>query len=306
MSNHLKSIMLNYIYEQKCKRRWGLFFKFFWLIVFFAFLFICFTKYYRHNNVINKHHVALVTLDGIIGSNAYANSDQINKSLKSAFKNEKAKGVILRINSTGGSPVESDNIYQQIRYLIDKYPEVQLYAVCTDVCTSGGYYVASAAKEIYANKMTMTGSIGVRSDGFGFTELIDKVGIERRLYTAGKDKGFLDPFQPQNSSQVSDMENMLMKAHETFISAVKIGRGSRINSKYEDKIFSGAPFLGIQAKEYGLIDGFGSVESILQDKFKNLPLLNYTQPLKFMEKINTNLSNELSCKVGQLSELKLK
>lgn len=305
MSDHLENIAIAYIKEQRRGRRWRLFFRFCWLIVIIAVSFVFFTEYYRQSNVVNEHHVALVKLDGVIASNANANADQINKSLKSAFKNENTKAVILKINSPGGSPVESDYIYQQIRHLAQKYPKIPLYAVCTDVCASGGYYVASAAKDIYANEMTITGSIGVRAGGFGFVGLIDKIGVERRLYTAGKDKGFLDPYKPQNPVQVADMEKMLTEAHESFINAIKTGRGKRLNSRNEDKMFSGMPFSGIQAKEYGLIDGFGSVASVVRDKLKDLPIVNYTQPLTLMDKISTKLGNELSYKAEQLSELKL-
>ena len=305
MSDQLEKCASVYFKEQIAARRWGLFYSFCCLIVnvviFIVFLIAVFSK----NNGVNEPHVALVKLDGTITSNANANADRIIKSLKDAFKGETTNAVILRINSPGGSPVESDDIYQQIRHLAQKYPKIPLYAVCTDICASGGYYVAAAAKYIYVNEMTITGSIGVRTGGFGFVKLLHKIGVERRLYTAGKDKAFLDPFKPKNAEQVVYMKNILTEAHEVFINAIKTGRGQRLNATNEDKMFSGMPFSGIQAKEYGLVDGFGSVATVVRDKLKDLPIYDYTESLSLMDIISYKLGHELFSKAQQLLELQL-
>lgn len=305
IANHFENIVISYIKAQERSRYWHLLFRSLWLVFIIAIVAVIFIQYNQSKNFLNKDHVALIKLDGIIASDNNVNAERINKSLTVAFKNKSTKAVILRINSPGGSPVESDEIYQQMRYLSKKYPQVPLYAICTDICASGGYYVASAAKNIYANAMTITGSIGVRAGGLGFVELINKIGIERRLYTAGKDKAFLDPFQIQNPTQIADMKKILIEAHEVFINAIKNGRGKRLNIKYEDKIFSGVPLSGIQAKKYGLIDEFGSITSIIENKLKGLPIVNYTQPLNMIDKISSKFGSEFSYKAEQLSKLKL-
>ncbi len=154
-------------------------------------------------------HIGLVKIEGVIAEDAEANAERINKSLDDAYATKAVKGVIVEINSPGGSPVQSDEIYSHMRYLQKKYPNIPMYAVCTDVCASGGYYIAAGAKEIYANKMTIVGSIGVIGSGFGFTGLMDKLGIERRTYTSGSNKDFLDPFYPERPEQTAQFNKLL-------------------------------------------------------------------------------------------------
>ena len=305
MSEHLERIANAYLKEQRRGRRWRVFFRLIWLIVIIVALYSYFNLFKSDSPVNKALHVALIKLDGIIASDSNANATRINKSLDNAFGDNNTKAVILRINSPGGSPVQSDEIYAHMRYLQKKHPKVPLYAVCTDICASGGYYIASAAKDIYANKMTITGSIGVRAGGFGFVELLKKVGVERRLYTAGKDKGFLDPFEPQNASQVNEMEQMLSQTHEVFIDAVKQGRGDRLDEKAENAIFSGMPFSGIQAKHYGLIDGYASVDSLKREKYEKLKLINYTKPVSFIDQISAKLGNEVVYQAAELAGVKL-
>ncbi|WP_100550925.1 S49 family peptidase [Caedibacter taeniospiralis] len=304
MSKHLKRIADAYILEQRRARRWRIFWRFCWLAVAIAIIGLLFSEFSSKTDVTNDH-IALIKVDGIIADDSNANAQRINASLDAAFKDKNTKAVIMQINSPGGSPVQSDDIYEHMRFLQNKYPSTPLYAVCVDVCASGGYYIASGAKDIYANKMTITGSIGVRAGGFGFVELLKKIGVERRLYTAGKDKGFLDPFEPQSASQVAEMEAMLSETHQVFIDAVKAGRGERLDNKADDKIFSGVPFSGMQAKKYGLIDGFGSVDSLQREKFNNMEVVDYTKPLNLLDQLSQKLGTEVVYQAAQASGMKL-
>ncbi|WP_395946147.1 S49 family peptidase [Caedibacter taeniospiralis] len=304
MSKHLKRIADAYILEQRRARRWRIFWRFCWLVVAIAIIGLLFSGFSSKTDVTNDH-IALIKVDGIIADDSNANAQRINASLDAAFKDKNTKAVIMQINSPGGSPVQSDDIYEHMRFLQNKYPHTPLYAVCVDVCASGGYYIASAAKDIYANKMTITGSIGVRAGGFGFVELLKKIGVERRLYTAGKDKGFLDPFEPQSASQVAEMEAMLSETHQVFIDAVKAGRGERLDNKADDKIFSGVPFSGMQAKKYGLIDGFGSVDSLQREKFNNMEVVDYTKALNLLDQLSQKLGTEVVYQAAQASSMKL-
>jgi protease-4 len=229
----------------------------------------------------------------VIADDSAANAERINESLDKAYNNKNAKAVFVEINSPGGSPVQSDDIYEHMKYLQQKHPKIPMYAICTDVCASGGYYVATGAKEIYTNKMTITGSIGVIGSGFGFTGLMEKLGVERRTYSAGKNKNFLDPFTPKNDEQTKDFEKLLDETHQVFIQAVEESRGDRLKNKSLDSTFSGQPFSGIEAKKIGLIDGFASVESLKRDKFTNLDIVNYTEP----QDLFTSLSQKIGSSV---------
>ncbi len=243
-------------------------------------------------------------VDGIIASDSNANANLINKSLNKAFKDKDAKAIVININSPGGSPVQSDDIYQQIRYLQEQNPKAKVYAVCEDLCASGGYYIASAAETIYANKMSIVGSIGVRAGGFGFVEAMKKIGVTRRLYTAGKDKGFLDPFEPQNEAQVKDLEMMLTQTHEVFIDAVKQGRGNKIDLTQSDRIFSGLPFSGIEAKQLGLIDDFQSMDQIKRSLGAEA-VVDYTQKEDIFERIATKMGLGVLYEAYNAMQLKL-
>lgn len=244
-----------------------------------------------------KEHIALIRIDGIIADDSAANASRINESLDNAYDNENTKAVLVKINSPGGSPVQSDDIYQHMQYLQKKHPSIPIYAICTDVCASGGYYIAAGAKEIYANKMTITGSIGVLGSGFGFTELMEKLGIERRTYTSGKNKAFLDPFSPKNDAQTKDFEKLLSETHKVFIEAVEKSRGKRLKNKSLETTFSGQPFSGIEAKQIGLIDGYASVDKLKRDKFNDLDVIDYTEPQDFFTQISQKLGSSIYYKV---------
>jgi protease-4 len=259
--------------EQKRARRWGIFFK----LLTFAYLTIVLMVYVNPevSKSSSSDHTALVELNGEIADDQSASADNIIEALDNAFENKHSVGVILRINSPGGSPVQAGQIYDEIKRLRKQYPDKHLYAVVTDVCASGGYYVAAAADKIYADKASIVGSIGVRMDNFGFVDAMKKFGIERRTLTAGKNKALLDPFGPVNNEAKAQLQTMLDDIHQQFINAVKTGRGSRLKLDTKD-LFSGLIWTGEQAKTIGLIDDLASTDYVARKIIGNDTIVNYT------------------------------
>jgi protease-4 len=215
-----------------------------------------------------------VDMQGVIASDSMASADNLIPSLQDAFGDKNTKGVILRINSPGGSPVQAGQINDEIRRLRAKYPKIPLYVVVDDICASGGYYVAVAADKIFVDKASLIGSIGVLMDGFGFTGTMAKLGVERRLITAGANKGFLDPFSPLNPAQKAYAKQMVEEIHQQFIDVVRKGRGNRL--KETPDTFSGLVWNGQRGVEMGLADGFGTVESVARDVIKAEDIVDYT------------------------------
>jgi len=269
--------------EQTKARRWGIFFK----LLTFAYLtlLILMVIGWRGDTELmsDAKHTALVDLDGVIDAKGDASAEKITGALQSAFKDKNTQGVILRINSPGGSPVQSGIIYDEVRRLRSVHPNTPLYVVVEDVCASGGYFVAASADKIYVNKASLVGSIGVLMDGFGFTGGMEKLGVERRLLTAGENKGFMDPFSPVDSQQKEYALGMLNDIHQQFIAVVKQGRGKRLKDSPE--LFSGLVWTGKKAVELGLADGFGSVESVARDVIKAEPIVDYTEKSNPVERI---------------------
>jgi protease-4 len=227
-------------------------------------------------------YTALVEVEGVIATDEDANADKIISGLRAAFEDEKAKGVIIRINSPGGSPVQAGYINDEIKRLREKHKK-PIYAVATDLCASGGYYIAVAADKIYADKASVIGSIGVLMSSFGFVEGIKKLGVERRLYTAGEHKGFLDPFSPQQPEDVKHIQEVLENIHEQFIQKVKEGRGERLKTGNDTVLFSGLIWTGAQAKELGLVDELGTSSQIARDVFKAETIKNFTPKPDYFE-----------------------
>jgi protease-4 len=203
-------------------------------------------------------------------------------ALQAAFKDKNTQGVVLRINSPGGSPVQSQTIYDEMRRLRKKYPEIPLYAVVEDICASGGYFVAAGADRIYVGKASIVGSIGVLMNGFGFTGLMDKLGVERRLITAGENKAMLDPFSPLDEKDRKHMQALAKDVHEQFIGVVREGRGKRL--KETPDMFSGLIWTGQKSIELGLADGIGSLESVARDVIKAEDIVDYTEKENIAEK----------------------
>ena len=270
------------INEQRRSRRWSVFFRFMMLLYVTALL----VPMYLDSDAelkLGKEHTAVIKLDGIISSESDASADKIVTALRKAFKNKKTKGVILRINSPGGSPVQSNVINREIKRLRAKYPDIPLYAVVMDLCASGGYYVAVAADKIYADKSSLIGSIGVRMDGFGFVGAMEKLGIERRLLTAGDHKGMLDPFQPQKPEEVAHIKGLLKSIHQQFVDVVKEGRGDRL--KDSPNLFSGYIWTGVQALDMGLIDDYGTASMVARDIIGAEEIVDYTTKTSYLDRL---------------------
>ena len=260
--------------EQRNARRWNIFFK----CLFFSYLIGILVLYtpslWPDSGADGEAHTALVELNGPIGAGSDASADRIVTGLRAAFEDENSKAVILRINSPGGSPVQSAYINNEITRLRKLHPDVPLYAVITDICASGGYYVAAAADKIYANESSLVGSIGVLTNGFGFTEIMQKVGVERRLYTAGENKGFLDPFSAAKPTDVDHLKGILNELHAEFIAVVKRGRGDRLNS--DPALFSGFVWSGRGAQKLGLVDGLASTGDVARDVVGAKEIVDFT------------------------------
>lgn len=258
--------------EQRARRRWGIAFKLLGFMYLVAVLIavVDWGTGAEHQ----ERHTAMVNLIGVIEAKGESNAENLVAALNSAFEEKNAVGVILRINSPGGSPVQAGIVNDEIRRLRTKFPDKPLYAVVEDMCASGGYYVAAAADNIYVNKASIVGSIGVLMDGFGFTGTMDKAGVERRLLTAGENKGFLDPFSPQAPQHKAHAQLLLDDIHKQFIDVVKAGRGNRL--KETQDMFSGLMWTGAQSIQIGLADGYGSVDSVARDIIKAEKVLDYS------------------------------
>jgi protease-4 len=273
--------------EQKRGRRWGIFFKSLGFVYLFALLFIGLGWVGKRDAALPGKHTALVELNGVIASDTEASADNITAGLQEAFKDKGTQGVVLRINSPGGSPVQAGYINDEIRRLREKYPSIPLYAVVEDVCASGGYYVAVAADKIYVDKASVVGSIGVLMDGFGFVGTLEKLGVERRLLAAGSNKGFLDPFSPVVPAQQEYAEKMLNEIHVQFIDVVKQGRGKRLKDNPE--LFTGLVWTGQRSVELGLADAIGNVDYVAREIIKAEQIVDYTAHENFLDRLANRL-----------------
>jgi protease-4 len=273
--------------EQRSRRRWGIFFKVL-LVAYIAVLsWQVLPQFFGDDALTGGKHTALVDIYGEISDAAEANADSIISGLRDAFEAKQTAGVILRINSPGGSPVQAGYVNDEMVRLRSLYPDIPLYAVITDMCASGGYYIAVAADHIYADKASVVGSIGVLMNGFGFVGALDKLGIERRLLTAGEHKGFLDPFSPAKDADVRHIQGLLDAIHAQFIDTVKKGRGDRL--KDNPDIFSGLVWTGEQGVALGLVDGLGNSSYVAREVIGAKKIVDYTHrpPLfdRFAERI---------------------
>ncbi|MAQ99208.1 MAG: S49 family peptidase [Oceanospirillaceae bacterium] len=262
--------------EQKTARRWGIFFKSLTFVYLFALLILIRGAGNVESIDIGRasEHVAIIEVNGVISANELASADHLIGSLRAAFEDDNAQGVILRINSPGGSPVQSGYVYDEIKRLKETREDFPVYAVIMDLGASGAYYIAAAADEIYADKASLVGSIGVIGAGFGFVDTMEKLGVERRLYTSGEHKGFLDPYSPEDPEEVKFWESVLDVTHQQFIDQVKKGRGDRLAD--DPQLFSGLVWTGEQAVELGLIDGLATSSQIAREKLGTEELVNYS------------------------------
>lgn len=286
--------------EQRRARRWGIFFKLLTFTYLFALMAIFFVGKDIAPEVKPSAHTAIIEIKGPISADDEASADNIIWSLREAFKADNAKAVILRINSPGGSPVQSGYIYDEIKRLRSVHPDKPLYAVITDIGASGAYYIAAAADYIYADKASLVGSIGVVAGGFGFVDLMEKVGVERRLYTAGEHKAFLDPYSPSNSGEEQFWQSVLNTTHEQFVEQVRKGRGDRL--KDDPKLYSGLVWSGEQALELGLIDGLGSSSYVARDVVKVEKLVDYSpkqEPWKqIVDELGVSFAKGIAAELG--------
>ena len=287
----LEKVALQAIQEQRRSRQWNALFKLLWFT--FAFLILATMMGWVGRpdkdaaSMSVGRHTAVVEVEGVIGPESKASAERVIKGLNRAFKDSNTAGVVLRINSPGGSPVQAGYVNDEVRRLRGKYPDIPVYAVVEDLCASGGYYIAVSAEKIYVDKASLVGSIGVIMGGFGFVGAIDKLGIERRAYTSGDNKDFLDPFVPENPKHRAHAQQMLGEIHEQFIKTVRQGRGARL--KETPETFSGLIWTGEKSIELGLADALGSTEYVAREVIKAEKLVDYTVEENYFETLSKRL-----------------
>ena len=285
-----EKLMFATLEEQRTARRWRSFIRLAWL-AFFVFLLWAVMSRGAPSADKSAPHTAVIEIKGEISSDGEASAENVVSSMQAAFEDEGAKAVVLLINSPGGSPVQAGIIYDEIRRMRAKYNK-PVYAVVEESCASAAYYIAAATDKIFVDKASIVGSIGVLMDGFGFTGLMDKLGIERRLMTAGENKGFLDPFSPQTEKQRQYAQAMLDQVHRQFIDAVKAGRGKRL--KETPELFSGLFWTGQQAVDMGLADQLGNLDFVAREIVKAEDLVDYTR----RENVAERLAKKFGASIG--------
>ena len=287
-------IAREFLKEQKRARRWGIFFRFLMALYVFGFFAIYLSGQtgFGKSGIGGDKHTALIEVSGEIGAGSDASADNIISGLRAAFKDHNTEGVILRINSPGGSPVQSGYINDEIFRLRAEYPDIPVYAVISDICASGGYYIASAAEKIYADKASLVGSIGVIMAGFGFVDTISKLGIERRVRHAGENKAFMDPFAPLKEDELAHVDNMLNDIYEQFKAVVRKGRGDRL--KEDANIFSGLIWTGEKALELGLVDELGSSSYVAREVIGAEDIVNFSYKPDYLDRFARGLGASAS------------
>lgn len=278
----LKQVALEVVREQRRARRWNIFFRLAILAYLVALLFAVPSCQVGRTVAVGPH-TAVVRLEGVIAEGTPASAELIVKGLQAAFEAPEVAGVILQVNSPGGSPVQSGIINDEMRRLRALHPDIPLYVAVGDVAASGAYYVAVAADKIFVDKASMVGSIGVLIDSFGFTGAMDKLGVERRLYTAGESKGFLDPFSPEQPREIAHVRQLLNEVHGQFIQVVKEGRGERLAD--DPTLFTGLVWSGERSIELGLADATGNVYSIARDVIGVEQMVDYTPRMDFFTQL---------------------
>jgi protease-4 len=287
----LERLLLAHLMEQRRARRWNVFFRALGFLFLFTVLSLLLSRS-GNEFVAPGPKTALVELQGEIGGEGMS-ADALIGALGKAFEDKHTKAVVMRINSPGGSPVHAGQVYDEILRLKAKYPKIPFYVVVDDLCASGGYYIAAAADKIFVDKASLIGSIGVLMDGFGFTEAMKKLGVERRLLTAGEHKGFLDPFAPIDPVEENHAKRMLNEIHQQFIQAVRQGRGKRL--KETPDMFSGLIWNGARSIELGLADGLGSLDYVAREVVKAEDILDYTPH----EDLTDRLARRIGSAIGQ-------
>ena len=297
----LERVALQAVQEQRRARQWGALFKLLWFTLVFLVLASLFGWIGRPDkdaaSMSVGRHTAVVDVEGVIGLESKASAERVIKGLNRAFKDSNTAGVVIRINSPGGSPVQAGYVNDEIRRLRAKYPNTPLHAVVQDLCASGGYYIAVAADRIYVDKASLVGSIGVIMGGFGFVGTLDKLGMERRAYTAGENKDFLDPFVPENPKHRAHAQQMLNEIHEQFVKVVRQGRGQRLKETADT--FSGLIWTGEKSIELGLADALGSTEYVAREVIKAEKLVDYTVEENYFEALSKRLGAETGAAIAR-------
>lgn len=281
--------------EQRRARRWGIFFKLFFAIYLLVLLFVLIGPTLGGRPLASRY-TALVDLDGTIADDSLASAENVIAGLRSAFEDKGTAGVIVRANSPGGSPVQAGYIYEEIKRLRAKYPKTPLYGVVTDICASGCYYALAAADKIYADQASVVGSIGVLMNGFGFVDTLKKVGAERRLLTAGKHKGFLDPFSPMTATDRQYAQQILDRVHQQFIERVRTGRGQLLKETKE--IFSGLFWTGEDALKLGLVDELASVSYVAREVIGAEEVVDFTYEEGVFDRFARKIGSEIAHVLG--------
>lgn len=288
--------------ERRRARRWRIFFRFIGIVL--ALLLLAFAMGWLRTAEVSGsgRHTALIEINGVIESRGEVDADTVNLALRQAFKDKQTAAVVMRINSPGGSPVQAGIISDEIRRLRKLYPSVPLYAVVEEMCASGGYYLAAAADRIFVDKASLVGSIGVAIEGFGFTGLMDKAGVERRLMTAGKNKGFLDSFAPLSAEHKIHAQTMLNEIHRQFIKVVRDGRGARL--KESPDLFSGLFWTGERSIELGLADELGSLDTVARDVVKAAEIVDFTRRENIAERIAKRVGASIGTVISREMQLR--
>ena len=293
----LRDVLLAAYKEQRRARFWRNFWRIIGVLLIAALWFGSDDSTAGQGLATDKEHTAVITLEGEIGGGMDDQVKMLRDSMEAAYNNPNAKGIVIRANSPGGSPVISNTAFNEIRRLKGEHKDIPVYVVAEDMCASGCYYIAAAADKIYADPSSIVGSIGVIGGGFDVTGLMDKLGIKRRLKTAGSNKGMGDPFTPETPEQAKIWEAMLSDTHQEFIKAVKLGRGEKLKDKEYPDVFSGRVYTGLEAKKVGLIDDFGSVYSIARDVVKAPELVSYTPEDDFSKFLSRRFGAQVKAEV---------
>ncbi len=295
----LRDIALEGIRERRLARRWGIFFK----LLFFAYLiFVLFAfrgvDFGLTSEATPAEHTAVVKVNGMLLPDGNNSAELITRGLREAFRNEGTRAVVMHINSPGGSPVQASQINDEVRRLKEEYPDIPVYAVAEDMFTSGAYYLAVSADRIFVDQSTMIGSIGVIAQGFGLEEAIEKLGIERRLYTAGESKAFLDPFSPEREEDVQWIQGVLDEVHQQFIDAVRTGRGD--NLVENDELFTGLVWTGRRGIELGLADELGSLSYVAREVVGVDTVRDFTPRQNILQQLSGRLGSSIGERIAQM------
>lgn len=300
----LEKVLLESVREQRIARRWNIGLKLAFLAYLSVALWLAFKPFTEPRYGKDQAHTAIVDVSGMIAEGSRTNADTIIKGLKAATEAKGAKGIILKMNTPGGTPVQAAYVFDEIRAIKKAHPQLPIYAVVSDLCASGGYYIAAATDKIFVNASSVVGSIGVIMNGFGFVGTMDKLGVERRALTAGSHKALLDPFSPVNPDEKAHVQQVLDSIHRQFVTAVREGRGARL--KEQPDLFSGLVWTGADGIALGLVDAYGDVRSVAEKEIGAPELVNYTPKEDLLERVSQRIGTMLGNLVAESAAFELR